>query len=105
MAKVSLARRLQLAQRLETLAPGTPVFCGEARVGAVDGVYAEGKAEVAEYLAVRWDARDGMPVLIATKDVESLESRGVVLMGAEPSAYETAPRFDSKLYPSLRRLR
>ena len=74
------------------------------RVGSVDGVYAEGKAEVAEYLAIRWDSRDGLPVLVATKDVESLEARGVILMGGEPSQYETAPRFDQKNYPSFRRL-
>ena len=80
------------------------MFCGETRVGVVDGVFAEGKAEVAEYLSVRWAARGDLPVLVATKDVETISERGVVLMGAEPSAYETAPRFDPKLYPSFRRL-
>jgi len=93
-----------MAQRLETLAPGTPVFCGEKRVGTVDGVYAEGTAEVPEYMVVRWDSRDGMPVLVATRDVESLEPRGVTLIGAEPDQYITAPRYEERLYPSLRRL-
>ena len=68
-------------------------------------MFAEGRAEVAEYLSVRWDSRDGLPVLVATKDVESLTASGVILMGADPSMYETAPRYDPKLYPQLRRLR
>jgi hypothetical protein len=93
-----------MAQRLETLSVGTPVYCGGARVGSVDGVYAEGKSEVAEYLVVRWDARDGTPVLIATKDVQGIDARGVTLMGEEPRQYLTAPRYEPRLYPSLRRL-
>ena len=93
-----------MAQRLEALAVGTPVYCGETRVGAVDGVYAEGKSEVAEYMVVRWDSREGTPVLIATKDVASLETRGVQLMGEEQGQYVTAPRYEERLYPSLRRL-
>ena len=67
-------------------------------------MYAEGNSEVAEYLAIRWDSRDGLAVLVATKDVEALEARGVLLMGGEPGQYETAPRFDQKNYPSFRRL-
>ncbi|MGH7714581.1 MAG: hypothetical protein ACREML_01170 [Vulcanimicrobiaceae bacterium] len=94
-----------MARRLETLDPGTPVFCGEKRVGAVDGVYAEGNAEVAEYMVVRWESRDNTPVLIATKDVETLESRGVTLIGDDPQQYVTAPKYEEKLYPSLRRIR
>jgi hypothetical protein len=93
-----------VAQRLETLEPGTPVWCGETRVGSVEGVYAEGNAAVAEYMVVRWDLRNGTPVLIATKDVDSLEKRGVELMGEDPQQYVTAPRYDEKLYPSLRRI-
>lgn len=93
-----------MARRLETLDPGTPVFCGETRVGTVDGVYAEGSAEVAEYLVVRWESRSDMPVLIATKDVQTLEDRGVTLMGDDPQQYTTAPKYEDKLYPSLRRI-
>lgn len=89
---------------METLDPGTPVYCGETRVGSVDGVYAEGHSEVAEYLVVRWESRKDVPVLVATKDVENLEKRGVVLMGANPDQYITAPVFDLKLYPGFRRL-
>ena len=93
-----------MARRLETLDSGTPVYCGEQRVGTVDGVYAEGNADVPEYLVVRWQARGGMPVLIATKEVLSIEARGVTLMSEETEAYVTAPRFEDRLYPSLRRI-
>jgi hypothetical protein len=93
-----------MARRLETLEPGTAVFCGETRVGSVDGVYAEGTAEVAEYMVVRWESRDNTPVLIATKDVETLEDRGVTLMGDDAQQYEIAPKYEEKLYPSLRRI-
>jgi hypothetical protein len=68
-------------------------------------VFAEGKSQVAEYLAVRWDSRDGLAVLVPTKDVETIEARGVVLMGGDPGQYETAPRYESSLYPNFRRLR
>ena len=80
------------------------MYCGERRVGSVEGVYAEGNAAVAEYLVVRWDSRDGTPVLIATKDVQSLDGRGVTLIGEESDQYLTAPRYEDKLYPSFRRL-
>lgn len=96
--------RTQLAGRLETLDPGTAVYCGERHVGTIDGVYAEGQSEVAEYVVVRWDSRDGTPVLIATKDVQTIEQRGVTLMGEDPEQYVTAPRFEARLYPSFRRI-
>ncbi len=48
--------------------------------------------------------RDNTPVLIATKDVETLEGRGVTLMGDDPQQYVTAPKYEDKLYPSLRRI-
>lgn len=81
------------------------MYCGEHRVGSVDGVYAEGNADVPEYLVVRWDSRDGTPVVIATKDVQTIDERGVTLMGDDAGSYITAPRFEEKLYPTLRRIR
>lgn len=81
------------------------MFCGAQRVGSIDGVFAEGTSDVAEYLVVRWDARGGTPVLIATKDVQTIEERGVTLMSDDTGAYVTAPRYDDKHYPTLRRIR
>lgn len=45
-----------------------------------------------------------MPVLIATKDVQTIEERGVTLMSEDIGAYITAPRYEDKLYPTLRRI-
>lgn len=59
---------------------------------------------MAEYLVIRWDSRDGTPVLIATKDVQTLDNRGVTLIGEESDQYLTAPRYEERLYPSLRKL-
>lgn len=80
------------------------MYCGETRVGSIDGVFAEGTAAMAEYIVVRWDSRQGMPVLVATKDVQMLDERGVTLIGDEPGQYITAPRYEEKSYPSLRRI-
>jgi len=55
-------------------------------------------------LVVRWAALDGTPVLVPTRDVESLEDRGVILMGADPGQYAVLPRFAPELYPQFRRL-
>lgn len=80
------------------------MFCGTNPVGSVDGVYAEGASQVAEYIVVRWTSRNDEPVLVATKDVTNIEPRGVILMGEDPDQYITAPLFNPKSYPSLRRL-
>ncbi|MBV8151410.1 MAG: hypothetical protein JO101_00985 [Candidatus Eremiobacteraeota bacterium] len=95
----------QLARRLETLDPGTPVYCGEKLLGTLDGVYAEGSSDLPEYLVVRWEALDNTPVLVPTKDVESLEARGVILMGVDPGQYDVLPKYQPELYPKFRRLR
>jgi hypothetical protein len=88
---------------LEELEPGTPVRIAEQRVGEVRGVYAEGEARVAEYLAVHWDSR-GADILIPTRDVEALDNAGVILMGDRRS-YETTAVFDPANLPMVRRLR
>jgi hypothetical protein len=44
-------------------------------------------------------------VLIATKDVQTIEDRGVTLMSEDIAAFVTAPRYEEKLYPNLRRIR
>jgi hypothetical protein len=92
-----------MSRRLETLAPGTPVFCGEQRVGSVEGVYTEGESRLPEYLGVTWDSR-GFTILIPTNDVESLEERGVVLQSVDPVVYETIARFDPSHSPTIKKL-
>ena len=93
-----------MSRRLETLAPGTPVFCGDQRVGSVEGVYTEGDSRLPEYLAVAWDSR-GETILVRTNDVASIEERGVVLQSAEPAAYVTTAKYEAKQFPTIKKLR
>jgi hypothetical protein len=92
-----------MARLLEDLEVGTPVYLADSQVGEVRGVYAEGGARLAEYLAVYWGAR-GAEVLIPTKDVQSLEPKGVILMGEDPRAFASHPAFDVANYPTIRRI-
>ena len=93
-----------MARLLEDVELGTPVFLGQSSVGDVRGVYAEGNARLAEYLAVHWNER-AVDILIPTKDVASLEAKGVVLMGEDPRVYSIMPAFDPAVHPTIRRLR
>ena len=104
---VSAPRRTvttQMARLLEDVELGTPVYLGQSRVGDVRGVYAEGDARLAEYLVVHWNDR-AADLLIPTKDVASLEAKGVVLMGEDPRVYAGMPDFDPGVHPTIRRLR
>jgi hypothetical protein len=92
-----------MSRRLETLAPGTPVFCGDRLVGTVEGVYTEGTSRLPEYLAVHWNARSA-PILVSTNDVESIEARGVVLQCADPTIYDTTATFEPARYPTIKKL-
>ena len=92
-----------MAKLLEDLEPGTAVFVGEAFVGEISAVYAEGDARRADYLAVHWDSRNAQ-VLVATSDVQALEPRGVILVGSEPETYATLAVFDEARMPQLRKL-
>ena len=93
-----------MARLLEELDPGTPVYLGDERVGFVRGVYAEGDARQAEYLSVEWTARATV-LLVPTKDVATLDDRGVVLMGDDPRGYAAMPTFDEASHPTIRKLR
>jgi hypothetical protein len=93
-----------MARLLEDLETGTPLYLAESRVGEVRGVYAEGDARLAEYLLVYWAPRS-VEVLIPTKDVQSLEPKGVILMGEDPRAFANLPAFDVAMYPTIRRIR
>jgi len=92
-----------MSRRLETVASGTPVLCGEQRVGSVEGIYTEGESRLPEYLAVKWDSR-GLTILVPTKDVESLEERGVVLQCSDPAAYDTIAKFEPQQFPTIKKL-
>jgi len=92
-----------MARMLEDLEPGTPVYLGDLQVGFVRAVYAEGDARLAESLLVEWTARSA-ELLIATKDVASIEEKGVILMGDDPRDYAEIPDFDEANYPTIRKI-
>ncbi len=92
-----------MAARLETLDPGTPVFCGDVQIGQVRGVFSEGESTLAEYLVIRWESRDA-DVLVATRDVETIDGRGVVLQGSDPEAYASLATFEPQDHPNIRKI-
>ena len=93
-----------MARTLEQLDPGTPVFCGNARVGSVASVYAEGDARAAEIVVVRWDAT-GTDLAVPASEVLSLDADGVHLIRQEPSQYTDFAPFDSARFTTMKKLR
>ena len=91
-----------MARTLETLDLGTPVFCGDVRVGSVSGLYAEGQAKSVEWLVVRWDARGDLA--LSASEVVDIDDRGVVLMHAEPQFYDDLIVFDETRFPTVHKL-
>ena len=95
--------RCSMARTLESLAPGTPVFAGATRVGAVTAVYAEGDARAAEIVVVRWEAT-GEDLAVPAVQVESVTEQGVQLMRTEPDRYDDLVPFDASRYPTMKKL-
>jgi hypothetical protein len=91
-----------MARTLESLDLGTPVCCGDARVGTVSGLYAEGTARDVEWVIVAWNGRGDLAV--PATEVESIDERGVVLMSDEPASYDDLTSFDESRFPSVRKL-
>jgi len=92
-----------MARTLETLAPGTPVFAGDTRVGDVLSVLAEGDARSAEALVVRWDARD-FEVVVPATEVLSIDEQGVHLIRTEADQYADLAPFDAERFPTMKKL-
>jgi hypothetical protein len=91
-----------MARTLETLDIGTPVFCGETRVGSVRGLYAEGSARAVEWVVVAWDGRGD--VAIPAIEIGNVDEHGVTLLQAEVHGYDGAPEFDESRFPTVRKL-
>jgi hypothetical protein len=91
-----------MARTLETLDLGTPVYCGETRVGSVSGLYAEGTSRAVEWVVVAWDSRGN--IAIPAIDVGSVDEHGVSLMQTDPRNYDGAPEFDESRFPTVRKL-
>ena len=96
--------RTSMARLLEDIEPGTPVLLGIERIGEVRGVYAEGSARLAEYIAIWWASRSAV-LLVPTKDVASLDETGVTLMGDDARTYAEIPTFDEARYPTIRKIK
>jgi hypothetical protein len=93
-----------MARTLETLDPGTPVYAGETRIGAVSAVYAEGDGRSAEILVVHWDARHE-DVAVPTTEVQAVDDDGVYLMRQESDQYDDLAPFEAASFATLRKLR
>ncbi len=91
-----------MARTLETLDLGTAVFCGEQRVGAVSGLYAEGDARAVEWLIVSWGSRGDLAV--PSDEIEDVGERGVTLMHSDPHFYDTLIAFSEDRFPTVRKL-
>ncbi len=89
-----------MAYTLETLEPGTAVFVGESRVGAVRAVYTEGTSRQAELVVVHWDAR-GEDVAVPATEVASVDATGVRLIAPEVTTYATLSTFDPVRFPTV----
>jgi hypothetical protein len=91
-----------MARTLETLDPGTAVFCGERRVGAVSGIYAEGNARSVEWLIVAWDERGDLAV--PATEVEDVDDDGVTLMHSDPKFYDDLMNFSEERFPTVHKI-
>jgi hypothetical protein len=91
-----------MARTLETLDLGTPVFCGEERVGDVRALYAEGSARAVEWVVVDWVARGA--VAVPAIEIVSVDDRGVTLIQTDPKQYEGLPAFNEERFPTVRKL-
>jgi hypothetical protein len=91
-----------MARTLETLDLGTAVFCGDQRIGAVSGLYAEGNARSVELLVVDWDGRGDLA--IPSDEIEDVNDRGVILMHSDPHFYDDLIAFSEDRFPTVHKL-
>jgi hypothetical protein len=91
-----------MVRTLENLEPGTPVFCGEERVGEVRALYAEGSSRAVEWVVVDWLARG--PVAVPAIQVGGIDERGVTLMQQAPHDYDDLPAFSEVRFPTVHKL-
>jgi len=92
-----------MPRTLETLTPGTAVYCGETRVGAVRAVYAEGESRSAALIVVDWDGRPG-PISLPANEVRTVDEDRVTLMNSDPHTYATLVEFEESRYPTVHKL-
>ncbi len=94
--------RSTMAHTLETLTPGTPVFCGDTHVGDVLALYSEGHSRLPALIVVHWTYGGRTDdVAVPTDEVESVSDRGVELMQLEPEQYANLATFDPARFPTV----
>ena len=91
-----------MARTLETLELGTPVYCGDIRVGDVRGLYAEGAARSVEWVVVRWDQRGDLAV--PAIEIGNVDDHGVTLLNGDVRSYDSLPDFSEARFPTVRKL-
>jgi len=91
-----------MTKRLESIDPGTPVFCDDRRVGEVRGVFGIGDSRLAEYVCVYCQSRTE-EVLVPTGEVLEINDRGVDLAGPLETLMELSV-YNPASAPSLNRL-
>ncbi|HTV72960.1 MAG TPA: hypothetical protein VME66_04555 [Candidatus Acidoferrales bacterium] len=79
------------------------MWSGDRRIGEVRDVYAEGDSRLPEYLAV-YLSEPAREILIPTRDVATIQERGVVLVSSDPEQYEAVVTFVRGEMPALRKL-
>jgi len=91
-----------MAHTLETLTPGTPVFCGDTHVGDVRALYGEGQSRSPALIVVRWAYGERTDdVAVPAEEVEKLSDRGVELIQTDPAQYATLASFDPARFPTV----
>jgi hypothetical protein len=93
-----------MAHTLEDLRPGTPVYCGDARIGEVVGLYSEGASRAVEWVVVHWQDGGAREVALPATEVEAVNERGVTLMHHDPKFYAELTTFSESRFPTARRL-
>jgi hypothetical protein len=94
--------RVLMARTLETLDLGTPVFCGEERVGDVRALYSEGTSRAVEWVVVNWVSRGD--VAVPAIEIGSVDDHGVTLIQSNPGDYDSLPAFNEERFPTIRKL-
>ena len=92
-----------MKKRLEEIDPGTLVYCEEAPIGEVRGVYCIGDSKLPEFLNVYWNPREA-EVLVPTSDVSDVKEDGVYLQGTLSSFDDLAAFGNQATHPGLRRV-
>jgi hypothetical protein len=91
-----------MVRTLEKLEFGTPVYCGEQRVGDVRAIYAEGSARSVEWVVVSWEGRGD--IAVPAVEVESIDDRGVELIQSDPHFYDDLSPFSEDRFPTVHKL-